>query len=128
MEPAEFEGKNEFNVDVKLLYPIIAELRVFKTNLELEVMRYAARIACDAHKMVMRQVKSGYYEYQMESLFRHTSYFHGGCRHLAYTCIAPSGENAAILHYGHHNAPNSKKILDGDICNFDMGPEYNCYG
>lgn len=33
-----------------------------------------------------------------------------------------------MLHYGHENAPNAKLIKDGDICLFDMGPEYNCYG
>ena len=62
------------------------------------------------------------------SLFRHAAYYHGGCRHMAYTCIAASGENGAILHYGHENAPNAKLIKDGDMCVHDMGPEYNCYG
>ncbi|VDO15867.1 unnamed protein product [Brugia timori] len=38
-----------------------------------------------------------------------------------------NGCNSAILHYGHENAPNTKKIIDGDLCLFDMGPEYNCY-
>ncbi|VDO91527.1 unnamed protein product [Haemonchus placei] len=61
------------------------------------------------------------------SIFRHASYYHGGCRHLAYTCIAASGCNGSILHYGHANAPNEKEIRDGDMCLFDMGPEYNCY-
>ena len=37
------------------------------------------------------------------------------------------GGNGAILHYGHANAPNAKLIKDGDMCLFDMGPEYNCY-
>ncbi|PIO66893.1 peptidase, M24 family [Teladorsagia circumcincta] len=37
------------------------------------------------------------------------------------------GCNGSILHYGHANAPNDKQIKDGDMCLFDMGPEYNCY-
>uniref|UniRef100_A0A7E4UWM4 Xaa-Pro dipeptidase n=1 Tax=Panagrellus redivivus TaxID=6233 RepID=A0A7E4UWM4_PANRE len=118
---------NHFNIDTKLLYPIFAEARVFKSDAEIEVLRYAAKIATDAHKEVMRRVQPKMYEYQMESLFRHISYFTGGCRHLAYTCIAPTGANAAILHYGGASAPNTKQINDGDICMFDMGPEYNCY-
>jgi hypothetical protein len=61
------------------------------------------------------------------SLFRHISYSTGGCRHLGYTCICASGENGAILHYGHENAPNNKMVNAGDMCVFDMGPEYNCY-
>uniref|UniRef100_A0A914CH41 Aminopeptidase P N-terminal domain-containing protein n=1 Tax=Acrobeloides nanus TaxID=290746 RepID=A0A914CH41_9BILA len=66
LEPAEFEGKDEFNIDITTLYPILAELRVIKTDLELEVLRYAVQIACDAHRTVMRNIQPGYYEYQME--------------------------------------------------------------
>ncbi|KAI6214512.1 Aminopeptidase P domain protein [Aphelenchoides besseyi] len=127
LQPADFSGINNFERDDELLYPVIAELRVFKTDLELEVLRYASKIASEAHKEVMRKIQPTMYEYQMESLFRHISYYTGGCRHIAYTCIAASGENAAILHYGHSGSPNDRKINDGDLCLFDMGPEYNCY-
>uniref|UniRef100_A0A0N4ZVB4 Xaa-Pro dipeptidase n=1 Tax=Parastrongyloides trichosuri TaxID=131310 RepID=A0A0N4ZVB4_PARTI len=127
LPPANFIGKEQFKICEKILYPIMSELRVYKTDMELEVMRYACKIACDAHKDVMKNIRPGWYEYQGESLFRHNSYFHGGCRHLAYTCIGASGENSSILHYGHANAPNDRLIKDGDMCLFDMGPEYNCY-
>jgi Xaa-Pro dipeptidase len=127
LEPPTFPGIEKLKTDTKLLYPEFAELRVIKTDAELEVLRYATKIATDAHKEVMRKIQPEMYEYQMESLFRHISYYTGGCRHLAYTCIAATGENGAILHYGHANAPNAKLIRDGDMCLFDMGPEYNCY-
>lgn len=128
LEPANFPGIEAFQLDTTSLYPVMAELRVLKTDAELEVMRYASKIAAAAHMEVMKKIHANMYEYQMESLFRHISYYTGGCRHLSYTCIAASGENAAVLHYGHANAPNAKLINDGDICVFDMGPEYNCYG
>ncbi|CAI5438587.1 unnamed protein product [Caenorhabditis angaria] len=127
LEEPKLTGSESFNVDTKFLYPIIAELRVIKTEHEIGVMRYASKIASEAHRAAMKNVRPGNFEYQMESLFRHTSYFHGGCRHLAYTCISASGCNSSILHYGHANAPNDKQIKDGDMCLFDMGPEYNCY-
>lgn len=57
---------SRFATDTELLNPVITELRVFKTDHELEVMRYATKIACDAHKAVMRHVKPGIYEYQLE--------------------------------------------------------------
>ena len=83
-----------------LLHPVIAELRVFKTDMELEVIRYTNRISSEAHMEVMRKIKPGDMEYQMESLFSHYCYTNGGMRHVSYTCICGSGQNGAILHYG----------------------------
>ncbi|XP_059680823.1 xaa-Pro dipeptidase isoform X2 [Gavia stellata] len=63
-----------------------------------------------------------------ECLFQHYCYARGGMRHTSYTCICGSGENSSVLHYGHAGAPNDKTIEDGDLCLFDMGGEYYCYG
>ena len=52
-----------------------------------------------AHVEVMRAVKPGMMEYQLESLFQHHTYTHGGCRHMSYTCICACGPSAAVLHY-----------------------------
>uniref|UniRef100_A0A3Q3WT95 Xaa-Pro dipeptidase n=1 Tax=Mola mola TaxID=94237 RepID=A0A3Q3WT95_MOLML len=101
--------------------------RLIKTNMELEVLRYTNRISSEAHKMIMKHVKPGQKEYEMESLFQHYCYKKGGMRHTSYTCICGTGHNASILHYGHAGAPNDKTILDGDMCLFDMGGEYYCY-
>ncbi|XP_019348486.1 xaa-Pro dipeptidase isoform X3 [Alligator mississippiensis] len=118
----------KFNVNNKILHPEIAECRVIKTDMELEVMRYTNKISSEAHKEVMKAVKVGMKEYEMESLFEHYCYTRGGMRHTSYTCICGSGENSSVLHYGHAGAPNDKTIGDGDLCLFDMGGEYYCYG
>ncbi|XP_019391396.1 PREDICTED: xaa-Pro dipeptidase isoform X3 [Crocodylus porosus] len=118
----------KFNVNNKILHPEIAECRVIKTDMELEVMRYTNKISSEAHKEVMKAVKVGMKEYEMESLFEHYCYSRGGMRHTSYTCICGSGENSSVLHYGHAGAPNDKTIEDGDLCLFDMGGEYYCYG
>lgn len=47
--------------------------------------------------------------------------------HASYTCICGSGENSAILHYGHAAAPNEKVIADGEMLLFDMGANYFGY-
>lgn len=125
---AAFDGIGKFKVDNKLLYPEIVECRVLKTKEELQVLRYTNRISSEAHKEVMRRIRPGMKEYQLESIFQHYCYFMGGSRHMSYTCICGSGENGAVLHYGHAGAPNDKTVKDGDMCLFDMGCEYYCYG
>lgn len=124
---AKFPKIADFEVNNVLLHPVIAELRVFKTDMELEVIRYTNRISSEAHIQIMKSIKPGDMEYQMESLFCHYCYTNGGMRHVAYTCICGSGQNGAILHYGHAGEPNAKEIKGGDMCLFDMGAEYCCY-
>lgn len=124
---ASFEGISRFQVNNTLLHPVIVECRLIKTDMELEVMRYTNRISSEAHKMIMKNVKPGQKEYEMESLFQHYCYTKGGMRHTSYTCICGTGHNSSVLHYGHAGAPNEKTIMDGDMCLFDMGGEYYCY-
>lgn len=124
---ATFEGISQFKVDNTLLHCEIAECRVIKTDLELQVLRYVCDISSRAHIEVMKRIRPGMKEYQCEAIFTQYCYYHGGCRHCSYTCICASGYNGAVLHYGHAGAPNDKTIVDGDICSFDMGGEYYCY-
>ena len=105
----------------------IVNLRMIKTDMELELMHYVNKISSDAHKEVMKFTKPGLFEYQQESLFLHHCYTEGGCRLPAYGSICASGPNSAILHYGHAGEPNSRVIQDGDLCLLDMGAEYHCY-
>ncbi|KAF6288757.1 peptidase D [Rhinolophus ferrumequinum] len=98
---ASFEGISKFNVNNTILHPEIVECRVFKTDMELEVLRYTNRISSEAHREVMKAVKVGMKEYEMESLFEHYCYSRGGMRHSSYTCIC------------------------GSL--FDMGGEYYCF-
>uniref|UniRef100_A0A9L0ITQ5 Xaa-Pro dipeptidase n=1 Tax=Equus asinus TaxID=9793 RepID=A0A9L0ITQ5_EQUAS len=66
---ASFEGISKFNVNNTILHPEIVECRVFKTDMELEVLRYTNRVSSEAHREVMKAVKVGMKEYEMESLF-----------------------------------------------------------
>lgn len=127
-KPADIPGAAGFEIDSgPKLFHAMTECRVIKTELELELMRYVACASSEAHMAVMAHCRPGLSEFQLESLFKHWTYYHGGCRHMAYTCICGTGGNSAILHYGHAGAPNSKRVVDGDICLFDMGAEYHCY-
>jgi len=55
-------------------------------------------------------------------------YYNFGARHVGYTSICGCGPSGAVLHYGHAGAPNDRELQDGDMCLFDMGAEYFCYG
>ncbi|MCD9637944.1 hypothetical protein HAX54_021495 [Datura stramonium] len=107
-KPAEFQGIEKFQTDLNTLHPILTECRVIKSNLELALIQYANDISSEAHVEVMRKTKVGMKEYQLESMFLHHTYMYGGCRHCSYTCICATGENSAVLHYGHAAAPNDK--------------------
>lgn len=124
---ATFDGIENFKINNQILHPQISECRVFKSNLELEVIKYANKMSSEAHKEVMQNVKPGLYEFQLESIFQDYCYRFGGMRHMSYTCICASGSNSSLLHYGHAAAPNNKRIEDNDLCLFDMGGEYFCY-
>lgn len=127
--PANYDGiqKHASKCNTDTLFQAIAESRVLKTKAEIELMRYTNYVSSMAHVEVMRQCEPGMMEYQLESLFQHYTYTHGGCRLLSYTCICACGPNPAILHYGHSGRPNDRLLQDGDIALLDMGAEYHCY-
>jgi len=125
--PAAFDGMSQFETDRALLHPIMAECRVKKSRMEMDVLRYACKISSIAHMDVMRTIKPGMKEYQAEASFLHHTYFHGGARHACYNCIAAAGSSGAVLHYGHAGAPNDQTIRDGAMVLFDFGAEYYCY-
>jgi len=114
-------------VDRTTLYPIISEMRVIKSEKEQAFLRTACLVSSQAHTYVMRHIKPGLAEVQLEAMFRAwTSYF-GASRHTAYTCICATGPNGATLHYGHAGRPNDRILLNGDMALLDMGGEYRGY-
>jgi len=126
-KPAHFSGIEKLKVDQDRLFNDIVACRVIKSAKEIEVMRYTNKVSSDAHKAVMKHIKSGMREYQLESVFLNHCYYEGGCRNPSYTCICATGPNGSVLHYGHAAAPNDRVLRDGDMCLFDMGAEYHCY-
>lgn len=101
-KPPSFESKG-IVCDEKILFPILAECRVQKSQKELDLIRYCTEITSLGHVWTMQKMKPGMMEYQGESLFRHFIYFNYGSRHVGYTSICGCGPNAAILHYGKKN-------------------------
>jgi len=101
---------------------IIGDMRLHKSDDEVELMQRAADIAGEAHILAMKSVTPGMNEGQVESLME--SYMrHHGAAGVAYNSIIGGGGNATILHYVENNMP----LNDGDLILIDAGAEYQGY-
>jgi Xaa-Pro dipeptidase len=98
-----------------VLYHAICDIRVIKTNLEIDLLQHINKVSSDAHIKVMKSCKSGMIEDELAMIF------YQEC--LAYQSIVGTGTNSAILHY----CNNTETIKDGDLVLCDMGCEMNLY-
>lgn len=69
--------------------------------MELEVLCYINKIFSEVYCEVMKVVKVGMKEYELESFFEYYCYFWGGMCYSFYICICGSGENLVVLYYGY---------------------------
>lgn len=106
-------------VDVRKL---LDEMRLYKSEAEVALMRRSANIAAAAHQRAMQFTRPGMMEYEIEAEFLHEFYRHGS-QAPAYTSIVAGGANACTLHYNANNA----KLRDGDLLLIDAGCELDGY-
>ena len=107
---------------IKDTRPLIHEMRLFKSDAEIAVMRKAGQISAAGHVRVMQFAKPGATEYQLEAELHH-HYAMNGARYPAYGTIVGSGNNANILHY----TENSDTLKAGDLVLIDSGCELGGY-
>ena len=101
---------------------ILHEMRVIKTDEEIEIMQRAADIAAEAHVEAMKAVRPGMQEYEVEAMLE--AYFRKhGASGSSYTSIVGAGGNATVLHY----IDNKDTLQDGDLLLVDAGAEYKGY-
>ena len=100
----------------------IAEMRLRKSEQEIDQMRYAADVSSKAHELAMAASKDGIHEYQIQSIIE-GFFVYGGTSGWAYPSIVGCGENATILHYTVNNSP----CQSNEIILIDAGAEYNGY-
>lgn len=109
---------------VELVDPasVLHEHRLVKTETELELMRAAAKITCEAHAAAMARTRAGMHEFQLEGVLQEVFLRHGAQR-MAYEPIVGSGPNATILHYR-----AGKRVLGaGEMVLIDAGCEHELY-
>ena len=98
------------------------EMRLIKSDFEIDIMRRSAEIASLAHNRAIKFAKPHIYEYEIEAEILHEFMRHG-IRSPAYQSIVASGGNACTLHY----VDNNSKIQDGDLILIDAGCELEGY-
>ncbi len=98
------------------------DLRLFKRESEIDIMRAAGAISARAHCRAMEACKPGMSEYQLEAEILH-EFAMAGARFPAYSTIVGGGANACILHY----IENAAELKSGDLVLIDAGCELQGY-
>jgi Xaa-Pro aminopeptidase len=101
---------------------LLSEMRVRKSPEELELLRQAARISAQAYQEVLKALRPGIYEYEVQAILSYVYQKNGAPRH-GYAPIVGSGPNGTIMHYD----KNNRQIQDGELVLIDSGCEYQYY-
>jgi len=117
----EMAGENG-STRFKQIGELVDELRVIKEPMEVEYMQKACNITAMALNKVMRECRSGKYEFEIEAVIEGTFLDYGSAM-PGFNSIVGSGPNSTIMHY----EPNDRLMEDGDLLLMDIGAEYGYY-
>ncbi len=92
------------------------EMRLIKSNYEINRMREAAQISAEAHELLRLSIDSKNNERQLQGVIE-GFFLEKGTRGPAYNTIIASGDNACILHY----TANNSALKKGDLILVDAG-------
>lgn len=109
-------------INIKNVFPKVVPLRFIKSKEEVEEVQKAIDITIRGVNSLMKNVKAGMKEYELEAYFEFECRSNG-VKDYAFKTIAAAGKNATILHY----VDNNSELKDGDLILFDLGAQYNYY-
>ena len=101
---------------------LMNELRSIKSEAEIEIIRTACSITEKAFRRVLKTIKPGMMEYEVEAEIIHEFIRNRATDHAYYPIIA-SGASACVLHY----VENNRECKEGDMILLDFGAEYGNY-
>ncbi len=101
---------------------LMKELRGIKTAYEIEVVKQAIEITGKTFDRVLKFVKPGVMEYEIEAEIMH-SFLSQRAEGPAYGTIIASGDRARTLHY----VSNNQECKDGELILMDFGANYGGY-
>lgn len=102
--------------------PFMHRIRAVKSPLEIELLQRASDINAKAFNRVLKFMKPGVKEYELEAEFLH-EYIRNQADGFSYDPIIASGENACVLHY----VENNDTCNAGELVLFDCGCWYANY-
>ena len=108
--------------EIRNLAPILDEMRLIKSEGEIDLLRRAGTLTATGIIEAMRSTRVGVMEYQLDAVMRYV-YLVNGARDAGYRAIVAGGANAW---YGHYNA-NDQPLGDGDLVLVDCAPDYRYY-
>jgi len=111
------------NLDMAGLKTIMDNLRGIKTKEELEMVRKAVRISCAGQVEVMKAIKPGMSEREIEGIHEYV-FKKYQAEDLGYPSIVGAGHNGCILHYIDNYKPN---ITNKELILMDLGAEFHGY-
>lgn len=120
-----------FGNELKQKYPahqyerlaiIMRDLRTIKSETEILLIREACSITKSAFDRVLKNVRPGMTEFEVEAEIIYEFIKQGATGH-AYAPIIATGINACSLHYTHNNMT----CAEGDLILMDFGAEYVNY-
>jgi Xaa-Pro aminopeptidase len=101
---------------------IVHEMRLRKSQEDLDNLRRAAQISSEGHIAAMKHCQPGIYEYELEAIIEYV-FRKSGASGVGYPSIVGAGFNSTILHYN----TNNHQVKDGDMVLIDAGAEYNLF-
>ena len=109
-------------VNIQDAHPMFTALRLIKSPQEVENIRKAIGITGTAFLELLRNVRPGMVEYELEAHIDFTLK-KSGCKDRAFTTIMAAGKNATVLHY----VENDYIIGENDLVLTDFGARWNWY-
>ncbi len=109
-------------IQIKNVHPLAGALRKCKDEDEVAAIQKAIDMTQAGLEEVMRTLRPGMYEYQVQAAFE-AKIFCEGAEGPSFPTIAGAGINGTMLHYG----TNRELCNDGDLILLDLGAKADGY-
>jgi Xaa-Pro aminopeptidase len=108
--------------DVADATPLIAKLRVKKSEAEIAAIQHATDVSIEAHRAAWKGASAGQHEYHLAAVLI-GKFLDAGCEGAAYSPIVGAGPDGAILHY----MTNQRRMDRGELVVVDAAAQCEGY-